>query len=49
MDVTWYLAVAQLRAGRPAAARVYLDPLCRTANAHTADACDALKKLDGAR
>jgi hypothetical protein len=49
MDVDWYLAVAELRAGRLAAARVYLDPLCRTANAHTADACDALKKLDGAR
>ena len=49
MDVDWYLAVAELRAGRLAAARVYLDPLCRTANAHTADACDALKKLDSAR
>jgi hypothetical protein len=48
-DVAWYLAVAELRAGRLVAARVYLDPLCRTANAHTADACDAIKKLDGAR
>ena len=48
-DVAWYLAVAEQRAGRLAAARVYLDPLCRIANAHTADACDALKKLDGAR
>ena len=49
MDVDWYLAVAELRAGRLAAARVYLEPLCRTTNAHTTDACDALKKLDGAR
>lgn len=49
LDVTWYLAVAQLRAGRLAAARVDLDRLCRTANARTADACDALKKLDGGR
>jgi hypothetical protein len=49
LDIAWYLAVAELRAGHLAATRVYLDPLCRTANAHTADACDALKKLDGAR
>jgi hypothetical protein len=48
-DVAWYLAVAEARAGRLATARVYLDPLCRTANAHAADACDAIKKLDGAR
>lgn len=49
MDVAWYLAAANVRAGRPAAARVYLEPLCRTASAHTTDACEALKKLDGAR
>jgi hypothetical protein len=48
-DAAWYLAVAERRVGRLAAARVYLDPLCRTANAHTADACGAIKKLDGAR
>jgi len=48
-DVAWYLAVAEQRAGRTAAARVYLDAVCRTANAHSTDACDALKKLDGAR
>jgi hypothetical protein len=48
-DVAWYLAAAEIRAGRPAAGRVYLDSLCRTTNAHTADACEALKKLDGAR
>jgi hypothetical protein len=48
-DVAWYLAVAELRAGRLAPGRASLDRLCRTANAHTADACDALKKLDGAR
>jgi hypothetical protein len=49
MDITWYLAVADLRAGRLAAARVPLDALCRTRNPHTADACDALTKLDSAR
>jgi hypothetical protein len=49
MDVAWYLAAADIRAGRPVAARVYLESLCRTTNVHTAAACDAMKKLDGAR
>lgn len=48
-DVAWYLAVAEQRAGRTADARTRLDLLCRTPNGHAADACDAIRKLGGAR
>jgi hypothetical protein len=48
-DVAWYLAVAEQRAGRTADARARLEPLCRKANPHATDACDAIKKLDQPR
>jgi len=48
-DVTWYLAVAQQRAGRIADARAALDTLCRTRNLHTSAACDGLTKLGSSR
>jgi len=48
-DVTWYLAVAQQRAGRIADARAALDTLCRTTNLHTSAACDGLTKLGSSR
>ncbi len=48
VDAAWYLAVAEQRAGRLAEARVRLDGLCRTTNARTSSACDAIKQLDAA-
>jgi hypothetical protein len=48
-DVTWYLAVAEQRAGRIADARAGLDTLCRTPNPHTSAACDGLSKLGSSR
>ena len=48
-DVTWYLAVAQQRAGRIADARAALDTLCRTPNPHKSAACDGLSKLGSSR
>jgi tetratricopeptide (TPR) repeat protein len=48
-DVAWYQAVAEQRAGKIADARQHLESLCRTTNAHTADACEAAGKLDTIR
>jgi len=48
-DVAWYLAVAEQRAGNTVAARTHLDALCRTPGPRSGAACDAIKKLDGAR
>jgi hypothetical protein len=48
-DVAWYLAVAEQRAGRTVEARARLDAVCRSANTHAADACNAIKKLDASR
>lgn len=48
-DVTWYLAVAEQRAGQTAAARAHLQALCAKTTPRTAAACDAVKQLDGSR
>ena len=48
-DVTWYLAVAEHRAGNTAAARAHLEGLCAKATPRTTAACDALTHLDGTR
>ena len=48
-DVAWYLAVAEQRAGDTAAARARLEGLCRRTGPRAVAACDAIKKLDGAR
>jgi len=47
-DIAWYLAVAEQRAGKPAAARARLEPLCKKAGPRRAAACDAIRKLDAA-
>jgi hypothetical protein len=44
-DVQWYRAVADERAGNPAAARERLGRLCQRADTRSARACDALKTL----
>ena len=49
VDVAWYLAIAEQRTGDVAAARARFDALCRRTTSRTAAACDAVKKLDGAR
>jgi len=48
-DVAWYLAVAEQRSGNVASARARLDGLCRRTGPRAGAACDAIKKLDGAR
>jgi tetratricopeptide (TPR) repeat protein len=48
-DVTWYLAVAEQRSGDITGARAHLDRLCRGTSAHAPAACDAMKRMDGAR
>jgi tetratricopeptide (TPR) repeat protein len=49
VDVAWYLGIAEQRTGDVAAARARFDALCRRTTSRTAAACDAVKKLDGAR
>ena len=44
-DIEWYRAVAEERAGDPAAARGRLARLCQRADTRAARACDALKTL----
>ena len=44
-DIQWYRAVADERAGNPAAARERLGRLCLRADTRAARACDALKTL----
>ena len=48
-DVTWYLAVAEQRAGKTAAARAHLEALCAKTTPRTTAACDAITHLDGTR
>ena len=44
-DVTWYLAVAEERAGRIADARAHVISLCESRSERSADACAALQRL----
>ena len=48
-DAAWYLAVAEQRSGDTASARARLDGLCRRSGPRSGAACEAVKKLDGAR
>jgi hypothetical protein len=44
-DIDWYRAVAEERAGNPAAARDRLSSLCQRADTRAPQACDVLKRL----
>jgi TolA-binding protein len=46
VDIVWYRAVAEQRAGNPAAARERLAGLCAQPGERSAAACDALKKIE---
>ncbi len=46
--VRWYLAQAYLRLARSSPARAELDALCRAQGAFGRDACETLRRLDGA-
>jgi len=45
-DATWYLAVAEQRAGKDASARSRFSALCSRGGRHAADACAAVRQID---